>query len=90
MRATESQVRQGEQGAPSRRGRGPLLIGAAGFSIGGALVLLTVAVAQLQASLAYGLLVAAAALAQRLAAAGVPVRLVLVNADFLTTNLIAP
>ena len=49
---------------PSRRGRGPLLISAAAFSLGGAAVYLSVLPALLQASLAYGLLFAAAGLAQ--------------------------
>jgi acetyl esterase/lipase len=46
------------------RGRGPLLLGAAGFSLGGAAVYLAVLPALLQASLVYGLLFAAAGVAQ--------------------------
>ena len=47
-----------------RRGRGPLLLGGAGFSLGGAAVYLAVLPALLQASLAYGLVFAAAGVAQ--------------------------
>jgi acetyl esterase/lipase len=47
-----------------RRGRGPLLLGAAGFSLGGAAVYLAVLPALLQAKLAYGLVFAAAGVAQ--------------------------
>jgi acetyl esterase/lipase len=47
-----------------RRGRGPLLLGGAGFSLGGAAVCLAVLPALLQASLAYGLVFAAAGVAQ--------------------------
>jgi acetyl esterase/lipase len=49
---------------PRRRGAGPLLIGAAASSIGGALIYLAAVPAQLQASLAYGVLFAIAGLAQ--------------------------
>jgi acetyl esterase/lipase len=47
-----------------RRGRGPLLLGGAGFSLGGAAVCLAVLPALLQVSLAYGLVFAAAGVAQ--------------------------
>jgi acetyl esterase/lipase len=47
-----------------RRGRGPLLLGGAGFSLGGAAVYLAVLPALLQASVAYGLVFAAAGVAQ--------------------------
>jgi len=48
----------------SRRGRGPLLVSVAAFSLGGAVVYLAVLPALLQASLAYGILFAAAGVAQ--------------------------
>jgi acetyl esterase/lipase len=47
-----------------RRGRGPLLLGGAGFSLGGAAVHLAVLPALLPASLAYGSVLAAAGVAQ--------------------------
>ena len=50
--------------ADGRCGRGPLLVGGAGFSLGGAAVCLAVLPALLQASLAYGLVFAAAGVAQ--------------------------
>jgi acetyl esterase/lipase len=52
-----------QQGS-DRRGRGPLVIGAAGASLGGALTYLVVIAAQLQASLVWGLLFAVAGVAQ--------------------------
>jgi acetyl esterase/lipase len=55
---------------PSRCGRGPLLISAAAFSLGGAAVYLAVLPALLQASLADGLFFAAAGIAQVGLAAG--------------------
>jgi hypothetical protein len=49
---------------PGRRGRGPLLISAAAFSLGGAAVYLAVLPAQLQASPVYGSLFFLAGIAQ--------------------------
>jgi acetyl esterase/lipase len=50
--------------AQGRRGRGPLPLGGAGFSLGGAAVCLAVVPAQLRVSLAYGLVFAIVAVAQ--------------------------
>jgi acetyl esterase/lipase len=49
---------------PTRRGRGPLLISAAAFSLGAAAVYLAVLPAHLQANLVHGILFAAAGMAQ--------------------------
>jgi hypothetical protein len=57
-------------GPPSRRGRGPLLISAAVFSLGAAAIYLVVLPAHLQASLVQGLLFAIVGIAQVILAIG--------------------
>jgi acetyl esterase/lipase len=75
-----------------RRGRGPLLLVAAACSLGGAVVYLAVLPALLQASLAYGLLFAAAGLAQVGLAAALlarPTRRRLVGAAAVSSAVVA-
>jgi acetyl esterase/lipase len=75
-----------------RRGRGPLLVGGVGFSLGGAAVCLAVLPALLQASLAYGLVFAAGGVAQVSLAVGLlvaPTRRRLLAATAVSLALVA-
>jgi acetyl esterase/lipase len=75
-----------------RRGRGPLLVGGVGFSLGGAAVCLAVLPALLQASLAYGLVFAAAGVAQVSLAVGLlvaPTRRRLLEATVVSLAVVA-